>query len=76
MGGWGGRPYHGAVRNTQTFLVMCHDRADGRMYLEDDRLRIAWPGVGEQPIFELANQSPRCIPWAAAPWPSRPNRAW
>lgn len=49
-------PYAGAVRNTQTYLLMCHDKGDGSMYLEDDRLRISWPGVGEQPIFERANE--------------------
>ncbi|HME44117.1 MAG TPA: GMC family oxidoreductase [Syntrophorhabdales bacterium] len=49
-------PYAGAVRNTQTYLLMCHDNGDGNMYLEDDRLRIKWPGVGEQPIFERANE--------------------
>ena len=48
--------YHGAVRNTQTYLVMTHDDCEGRMYLEDDRLRIDWPGVGSQPIFEEANR--------------------
>lgn len=45
-------PRHGAVRNTQTFLVMTHDGGDGRMKLEDDRLRIEWPGVGSKEIFE------------------------
>jgi cholesterol oxidase len=49
-------PYTGAARNTQTYLIMTHDDSDGRMYLEDDRLRIDWPGVGSQPIFEQANQ--------------------
>ncbi len=49
-------PYRGAVRNTQTFLVMCHDDGEGRMYLEDDRLRIAWPHVGEQQIFRRVNR--------------------
>jgi cholesterol oxidase len=44
-------PYHGAVHNTQTFLVMSHDDSAGHMYLEDDRLRIEWPGVGRQPSF-------------------------
>jgi cholesterol oxidase len=47
---------HGAVHNTQTYLVMTHDGAEGRMYLEDDRLRIDWPGVGSQPIFEKVNE--------------------
>ena len=49
-------PYHGAVRNTQTFLVMGHDSAGGRMYLHRDRLRIAWPEVDRQPIFARAER--------------------
>ena len=53
---WVRGPYHGAVRNTQTYLVMTHDQSAGRMYLENDRLRIAWPGVGEQPIFQRVNE--------------------
>ncbi len=44
--------YHGAVHNTQTFLTMAHDDNKGQLKLEDDRLRIHWPGVGEQPIFK------------------------
>jgi cholesterol oxidase len=42
----------GAVHNTQTFLVMTHDDADGELRLEDDRLRVEWPGVGDKPIFD------------------------
>jgi cholesterol oxidase len=49
-------PYHGAAHNTQTYLIMTHDDSDGRMYLEDDRLRINWPGVGSKPIFAKANE--------------------
>ncbi|TGM53395.1 alpha/beta fold hydrolase [Leptospira adleri] len=45
-------PFHGAVRNTQTYLVMAHDGNDGKMFLKDDRLRISWPNVGKKPIFE------------------------
>ncbi|HVQ38164.1 MAG TPA: GMC oxidoreductase, partial [Pyrinomonadaceae bacterium] len=45
-------PYHGAVRNMQTFLTMAHDDNKGQLKLEDDRLRIHWPGVGSQPIFK------------------------
>jgi cholesterol oxidase len=47
--------YTGAVRNTQTYLVMTHDDAAGRMYLENDRLRIEWENVGKQSIFERVN---------------------
>lgn len=49
-------PYRGAVDQTQTYLVMTHDDAGGRMFLEDDRLRVAWPGAGTQPIFERVRE--------------------
>lgn len=48
-------PYHGAVDHTQTFLVMAHDDDSGHLELEDDRLSIRWPGVGDQKIFHTAN---------------------
>ena len=44
-------PYHGASRNTQTYLVMSHDDGGGRLHLDEDRLRVAWPGVGRQANF-------------------------
>jgi cholesterol oxidase len=47
--------YRGALAATQTYLVMAHDDANGRMVLEGDRLRIHWPTVGSQPVFERAN---------------------
>ncbi|MDE3178210.1 MAG: GMC family oxidoreductase [Acidobacteriota bacterium] len=50
-------PYRGAVHRTQTFLVMTHDDGAGRMTLENDQLRIHWPGVGEQPIFTKVNET-------------------
>ena len=50
------RSRHGAVGNTQIYLVMTHDDGQGRMYLRDNRLRIDWPGVGTQPIFKRANE--------------------
>lgn len=43
--------YYGAVKNTQTFLVMSHDNAKGEMWLEKDRLRVRWQGVREQAIY-------------------------
>ena len=46
----GGRT--GAVENTQVFLVMSHDDADGKMRLKNNRLRIEWPGVTRKPVFE------------------------
>jgi cholesterol oxidase len=49
-------PYYGAAHNTQAFLVMTHDDSDGQMLLQEDRLRISWPGVGSKPIFQTVNQ--------------------
>jgi cholesterol oxidase len=48
-------PRVGADEKTQTYLVMAHDGSDGRLVLEDDRLRIHWPGVGKKPVFESIN---------------------
>jgi cholesterol oxidase len=50
-------PYRGAVRNSQTYLVMSHDDGDGQAVLEGDRLRIRWPGVGGQPVFERISEA-------------------
>jgi cholesterol oxidase len=48
--------YHGAVNHSQVFLVMTHDDSGGRLVLEDDRLRIRWPGIGQQPFVAEVNQ--------------------
>lgn len=51
-------PYHGAVHNTQTYLVMSHDSATGELLLNaKDDLAVSWPGVGNQPIFKTANDT-------------------
>ncbi len=50
-------PYHGAVHNTQTYLVMCHDGAHGTARLEHDRIRVDWPDVGSEPIFDTVNNT-------------------
>ncbi|MET0379162.1 MAG: alpha/beta fold hydrolase [Spongiibacteraceae bacterium] len=44
--------WSGAMRNTQTFLVMAHDGAAGQLALQQDRIRIEWPGVGSLPRFK------------------------
>ena len=51
-----GSAYRGAVNNTQTYLVMCHDGCGGVMTLQDDRLRITWPGIGKDEIFIKAKK--------------------
>jgi cholesterol oxidase len=45
-------PYFGATRNTQTLLGLGYDSATGTMALQDNRLRISWPGIGEEPTFD------------------------
>ena len=52
-------PYHGAVLHSQVYLVMSHDSAEGRLYLQDGQVRINWPGVGEQPVFKAINDTLR-----------------
>ncbi|MCC2110629.1 MAG: GMC family oxidoreductase [Hyphomicrobiales bacterium] len=49
--------YAGAVRNTQTFLVMAHDDGRGTMHLADDALIVTWPGVARQPIFDRVEET-------------------
>lgn len=48
--------YHGAMKRTQTYLVMSHDDAKGEMSLGQGRLRISWKSVGKQPVFEKINK--------------------
>ena len=48
--------YTGATRNTLFLLVVGHDDASGQIFLEDDRARIHWPGVGKQPHFARASE--------------------
>ncbi|HXW44853.1 MAG TPA: GMC oxidoreductase [Streptosporangiaceae bacterium] len=50
-------PYAGADRNTQTYLVMTHDRGNGTLRLVNDRLRVIWPDVGTEPIFQQVQQN-------------------
>ncbi len=50
-------PRHGAVHNTQTFLAMAHDKSAGTLKLENDRLRIVWPGVGSEAIFRAVDSN-------------------
>jgi cholesterol oxidase len=50
-------PYRGAVRHTQTYLVQSHDDGNGHAVLEGDRLRIRWPHVGDQGVFERISKA-------------------
>ena len=65
----------GAVDNTQTFLVMSHDDGAGVMELQNDRLRLSWPGVGELPVFQrIAAQLTKAT--AALGGTYMPNPIW
>jgi len=44
--------YKGAVHNTQIYLAMTHDDGAGRLYLDNDRVRIDWPRAGSEKIFQ------------------------
>jgi len=49
-------PYHGAIKNMQTYLIMSHDDGAGKIELKNDRACISWPGVGEQENFVVGNK--------------------
>ncbi|MEZ4361367.1 MAG: GMC family oxidoreductase [Kofleriaceae bacterium] len=49
--------YVGAVGNTQTFLSIGHDDGAGDLKLVEDRLRVVWPGAGDQPVYQQMEQS-------------------
>ncbi|BCF99282.1 cholesterol oxidase [Paraburkholderia sp. PGU19] len=50
-------PYHGAMRNTQTYLVMAHDDESGQITVESGRPRVSWPNAGKQPIYETVEKT-------------------
>jgi cholesterol oxidase len=54
-------PYTGAIANTLFLLCMAYDDSQGRMFLRDDRLRVDWPGLGQQPQFVTASDKIRRI---------------
>jgi cholesterol oxidase len=43
--------YKGPFASLQTFFAVSHDSASGRFRLEDDRLQLSWPGVGDEPVY-------------------------
>lgn len=47
--------YHGAIRNTQTYLLMTHDGEHGKINLTNNRLNIDWSSVGKEAIFSKAD---------------------
>lgn len=51
--------YHGAIKNTQTYLLMTHDGEHGKINLKNDRLNIDWTKVGKEEIFKKADDQLR-----------------
>ena len=49
--------YQGAVYRTQTYLVMTHDDAKGRVTLENGGAKLTWPNVAKQPIFKKVEEN-------------------
>src|SRR5262245_22519715 len=43
--------YRGPIDRTLTYLIMSTDDSGGRIVLENDRTRVDWPEVAEQPVF-------------------------
>lgn len=54
-------PYYGALRHTQTYLVMSHDDGQGELKLEGGRLRAVWPDAGRQPGFQRVDNKLRAV---------------
>ncbi len=46
----------GLTEHLQTLLVMGDDDDEGSLFLDDDRVRIDWPGAGTSPYYERANR--------------------
>ncbi|SFK29285.1 cholesterol oxidase [Nitrosomonas aestuarii] len=47
--------YHGAVHNTQVYLIMSHDGSDGRLTMHNNCISVDWPDVGDKPVFKRDN---------------------
>lgn len=48
-------PYSGAIKNTQTYLVMSHDDSNGKFELQNNNLSLDYKRVGYEPIFTRIN---------------------
>ncbi|MGI9425742.1 MAG: GMC family oxidoreductase, partial [Hyphomicrobiaceae bacterium] len=43
--------YKGPLASLQTFFAVSHDSASGQLVLQDDNLKIAWPGALDEPVY-------------------------
>jgi len=49
--------YQGPLSSLQTFFVVSHDDAKGRLQLDKDSLQVHWPKVGEQPVYTRVDEA-------------------
>ncbi len=50
--------YKGPFSKLQTFFAVSHDSASGRFVLEDDELRLVWPGAKDEPVYKRLDDDP------------------
>jgi len=53
--------YTGATKNTLSLILLTNDDSMGRMFLNDNRLRIEWPGLGTKPQFVKGSELMRQV---------------
>lgn len=49
--------YKGPFSRLQTFFAVSHDSASGRFALKGDRLRLAWPGAKDEPVYQRLGEA-------------------
>jgi cholesterol oxidase len=49
-------PRHGAIAQTQTYLVMTHDDASGRLAISGPRAHVTWPGAGDAEYLQRVDE--------------------
>ena len=49
--------YQGPLSHLRTFFVVSHDDADGRLVLDDGRLKVRWPNVAEQSVYKRVDEA-------------------
>ena len=50
----GADPLDALLNHSQLYLVIGHDDGKGQLVLEDDRVRIHWPGASDQHVYKRA----------------------
>lgn len=59
--GIGEQAYRGPLSRTLSYLVMSRDDASGRLVLENDRVRVRWPGAGKERVFRRDDRTLRKV---------------